>query len=186
MTNPMKFTVEDLTNAQVDEIRSWPPYPDKFAALDYGLRAGGWLDLYPGSSDNRRFGGCLDGRLIGFSLLTHLLSGPSEFYLAIHPGQTGGGFGRKRTAKTLEIGFIELNLPLIYLRVRQWHVRAIALYESLGFRTTGSSSEMIDGQMVDLFVMEIHNPNHCKAECLARPIVSGFLIQPYHYLFPCR
>lgn len=144
-----------LTEADTSAITRWPPYPQSLCDLDYALREGGWLDQFPESTQTRRFAAWEDAQLVGFSLLTDISTADAEFYIALHPQQIGRGVGRLIAQKTLAIGFTEMGLQRIYLKVRDWHQRGIVLYESLGFKKTGCSIVEIQGQPVNFVNMEI-------------------------------
>jgi RimJ/RimL family protein N-acetyltransferase len=155
MPDQTDFLIRRLENAQVKEIREWPPYPEEFHLLDYALRPGGWLDMFPESASVRRFGAWSHGELVGFSLLTEITKEQAEFYIALHPRHTREGFGRLITCEILGIAFGELGLQSVYLKVREWHARAIALYRDIGFVATGKKVEEIQGQTVHFSIMEI-------------------------------
>ncbi len=149
-----------LTAADAEAIHHWPPYPPVFDKLDYALRKGGWLDQFPAGAQTRRFAARKDALLVGFSLLTHITTADAEFYIALHPQQIGHGIGGEIAQLTLQFGFEQLSLQRIYLKVRKWHQRGIALYESLGFKTCGEIVELIQGEPVPFFSMEIGRARH--------------------------
>ena len=155
-----KLTLRLLSESHRQEIQSWPPYTGDFAPLDYALRPGGWLDSMPESAVTHRYAAMLNGQLVGFSLLTDITADAAEIYLAVKPGITGKGIGGQLMDLTLEKGFRDLKLGRIYLKVRVWHKRAIALYEKEGFMTTGRKQEEIAGEMVDFLTMEISASNY--------------------------
>jgi RimJ/RimL family protein N-acetyltransferase len=138
-------------------IREWPPYPGYFAALDYVLRPNGWLDMFPHSSTNLRFGVFSGVFLVGFTMLVGIDRRQAEFYIALHADKIGQGIGQQATKYTLQIAFDELGLTRVYLRVRTSHDRGIRLYEHVGFRPYGTKLESINGQMVQLQSMEIRS-----------------------------
>jgi RimJ/RimL family protein N-acetyltransferase len=152
------ITLKPLTREDVNVIRYWPPYPRELVDLDYASREGGWLDEFPESPTTRRFVAWNGSHLVGFSILTDIANGNAEFYIALHPGWIGRGIGREVTNQTLAIGFEQLDLRRIYLKVRDWHERAIALYESVGFRKFGTCVADVHGQPVHFVTMEIRKP----------------------------
>jgi diamine N-acetyltransferase len=151
-------TLKPLTGEDVNVIRYWPPYPRELVDLDYALREDGWLDEFPESPTTRRFAAWDGTQLVGFSILTDIVDGNAEFYIALHPGWIGRGIGREVTNQTLAIGFEQLDLRRIYLKVRDWHQRAIALYESVGLRKFGMCVADVQGQPVHFVTMEIRKP----------------------------
>ena len=147
--------LQPLSDVDVIAIRQWPPYPERLHDLDYALRAGGWLDEFPASPRTYRFGAWHIDKLVGFSLLTDIADSAAEFYIALHPHAIGDGLGKMITEATLDIGFKQLGLHRIYLKVRDWHTRGKALYEHVGFKTFGSHTQNVNGKTVNFFDMEI-------------------------------
>ena len=158
MSRQGQITLRPLSPADIAEIKRWPNYSEEFQSLDYALRSGGWLDAFPESATTRRFGGWLSGTLVGFSLLTDITASRAEFYIALHPSQTGRGIGRQLTEQTMSYAFTTLKLRKVYLKVRKWHSRAIELYERVGFVVAGEKEESIQGQFVEFHVMEMEHP----------------------------
>jgi RimJ/RimL family protein N-acetyltransferase len=135
-----------LASADVAAIHGWPPYPARVEALDYALRPGGWLDMFPASTTNRRFAIRSGGALVGFTLLVDIDGEEAEFYIAIHPAQLGRGLGRAATQQTAAFGFRELGLARIHLKVRVWHEGAARLYREVGFVLAGAKTLDVLGQ----------------------------------------
>jgi RimJ/RimL family protein N-acetyltransferase len=154
------LTLDELTDTDALAIRHWPAYPPALRELDYALREGGWLDQFPAGTTTRRFAARDNSALVGFSLLTHITAVDAEFYIALHPQQIGHGIGREIAQLTLQFGFERLRLRRIYLKVRKWHQRGIALYESIGFKNTGAITEAILGEPVQFYSMEILRAAH--------------------------
>jgi diamine N-acetyltransferase len=159
----VSFRFGPLGSADARVVRDWPPYTGRFSKLDYALRTGGWLDAFPESATTRRFGVWVDDRLVGFSILTHIAGGRAEFYVAIHPAETGHGLGRIATERTVTAGFEQLGLDAIYLKVRVWHQQGIALYSKVGFRLAGEHEEMINGEMTQFHLMELPRPTRAPS-----------------------
>ena len=155
MPEDPQVLIRQLDDADVTEIRTWPQYKGEFKPLDYALRCGGWLDIFPESAKTRRFGAWSHGKLIGFSLLTDITKESAEFYIALHPAETRQGFGRLISETVLRIAFEQMTLSRVYLKVRTWHIRAIALYKEIGFIRKGKKREKIQGGLVDFYLMEI-------------------------------
>lgn len=158
MARPHEIVLRPLSPADAERIQQWPKYAGEFALLDYALRPGGWLDTFPESATTIRFGGWLGDELVGFSLLTGISAESAEFYVALHPAETGRGIGRLLTDETLRFAFAQLKLRKVYLKVRKWHARGIQLYKQVGFVVTGDKQDDIQGEPVEFFVMEMRNP----------------------------
>ncbi len=155
--------IRPLTTVDRVAIKHWPPYTGDFAPLDYALRDGGWLDMFPESAVHRQLGLWQGEKLVGFSLLTGIQDRQAEFYIAIHPSETGRGFGQRATRAVLDYGFARLGLQMIYLKVRAWHARGIHVYGKMGFVATGEKTEAIQGADVRFIIMEV------RPDRLSRP-----------------
>ncbi|HVF60082.1 MAG TPA: GNAT family protein [Thermoanaerobaculia bacterium] len=150
-------TLEPLTEKDVSAIRNWPPYPEPMDVLDYALRPGGWLDQYPESPTNVRYGIWQKGELVGFSLLTDVKDGSAEFYIALHAGKTRNKLGQEGTAQTVRRGFQEHRLNRIHLKVRDWY-GARKVYARVGFKVCGEIEEPVQGKPVKFVRMELYRP----------------------------
>jgi diamine N-acetyltransferase len=148
--------LKSISREDIALIQGWPPYPAHLADLDYALRREGWLDQFVESPTTRRLAAWDGDELVGFSILTQIADGAAEFYIALHPERIGRGIGREVTKRTLCFGFEQLGLSRIYLKVRDWHRRAISLYESIGFQKSGVCVEEVQSQAVRFVTMEIH------------------------------
>lgn len=158
----LMVALEPLTDADVDAIHKWPPYQEPIDVLDYALRLGGWLDQYPKSPTNVRYGIWQNGKLVGFSLLTDIKDGDAEFYIALHAEETRKGIGRGATTQTIKRGFKELELKRIHLKVRDWYDGARKMYADVGFKECGSLDETTQGKLVKFVLMEIRRPQFFK------------------------
>jgi RimJ/RimL family protein N-acetyltransferase len=147
-------SLKPLSTFDAQAIRCWPQYAGAVAALDYALRAGGWLDQFPESPATRRWAAWQDGELVGFALLTDIGGSEAEFYIAVHPERLRTGLGKEITEQTVALGFNRLGLRRIHLKVRDWHAGAIKLYEQVGFRRCGTCVAPIQGQQVNFVTME--------------------------------
>jgi RimJ/RimL family protein N-acetyltransferase len=150
-------TLKTLTDTDVAAIHAWTPYKAPIDVLDYALRPGGWLDQYPRSPRNVRYGIWHKGELVGFSLLTDIGNGEAEFYIALRADQTRRNLGREGTLQTIRRGFHELGLKRIHLKVRDWY-GARKMYASIGFRECGNFEEQTDGKLVKFVRMELFRP----------------------------
>lgn len=151
--------LKPLTAADAAAIENWPPYPESVKSLDYALRRpDGWLYQFPDGRDTRRYTAWDGSELVGFSLLTHITNREAEFYVAVHPQLLHRGIGRAITEQTVAAGFGQLGLRRIYLKVRDWHTGAAALYASVGFVKKGEVVEPIQGQPTKFVTMEIFRP----------------------------
>ena len=82
----------------------------------------------------------------------------AEFGIAIHrPANTEKGYGTDATTLTLWIAFHILGLNSVMLRVLDFNVRAIHVYEKVGFTHVGRHREacFIEGKYHDILIMDI-------------------------------
>jgi len=149
------ITLRSLSDADVPEIKNWPPYPPEFSMLDYCHRDGGWLDTHGKDAGNAVFAATDSSGVVSFSLLLDAGSESPEFMVALRPDRIGGGLGRKVTVLTLLAGFSRPEPSRIRLIVRKNNFRAQALYGSLGFVRTGELVKEVQGAPVEFFTMEI-------------------------------
>ena len=57
----------------------------------------------------------------------------AEFAITLHPEAMGSGAAQIASREILRIGFTQLKLDLVYLNVIEKNIRAVRLYEGLGF-----------------------------------------------------
>jgi RimJ/RimL family protein N-acetyltransferase len=157
------ITLSPLTIEDERAIRSWPSYPAEYKDLDYALRDKGWLADFPAGAGNYRFAARLGSRLVGFSILTTTGPDEAEFYIAVHAEALGQGYGMAIARMVVRRGFEEAGLRKIHLKVREWHDRAIRLYEKLGFRRTGVKELEINGTRDRFVLMELDRPTNRPA-----------------------
>ncbi|MCA9262752.1 MAG: GNAT family N-acetyltransferase [Planctomycetales bacterium] len=81
------------------------------------------------------------GQLVGHLILEPLglsaISHVSQLTVVVHPGHTGNGFGKALLKYAIHWARTSAAVEKIELRVRSTNVRAIGLYESLGFVREG-------------------------------------------------
>src|ERR1019366_156056 len=159
---PLRDKAKDLVAKIVD---GWDEYTGEYADMDYALRfPKGWFYTFGREANCKAYGAYDEGTLVGFSFL-HQQSPDSvdaEFYVAVHPNHLNDKlkrYGRRITQETLRIGFEQLRLNRIYLKVRENPAHRIALYEKSGFTQTTEQAveEKIPwtGEMVKFHKMEI-------------------------------
>jgi len=81
----------------------------------------------------------------------------AELSIAIKASARGKGYGQEAIEKVLDIGFQELKLNKVWLRVLEHNNRAISLYKKIGFVKEGFSKEKCirGGKQVDQVQMSI-------------------------------
>jgi RimJ/RimL family protein N-acetyltransferase len=145
-------------------IYRWPAYEKAHAQMDYALRENGWLDTYCSGSGNACYAAKIDGVCIGFSLLIQKGPAEAEFRIAIHPDYLGSGYGGKIMEETLVAGFAERQLETITLIVRKNNPIAQRLYEKRGFILEGETTEIIQGEPTDFYVMKMRKEHFLKRD----------------------
>ncbi|MBZ0284438.1 MAG: GNAT family N-acetyltransferase [Anaerolineae bacterium] len=98
--------------------------------------------------------------LIGFLELGEILWTHRTTWLAIGIGESDYrdvGYGHEAIGLALEFAFRELNLHRVQLTVFGYNLRAIALYEKLGFQREGTFREFLDrdNQRHDMYLYGI-------------------------------
>ena len=81
----------------------------------------------------------------------------AELSIAIKASARGKGYGQEAIEKVLDIGFEELRLNKIWLRVLEYNERAINLYKRIGFVREGLTKDkcLRNGKYVDQIKMSI-------------------------------
>lgn len=84
------------------------------------------------------------------------ISRNSELYIYIGEKKFWGkGIGSKVTSQVLQIAFENLNLHKVYLSVFSYNLRAIKMYEKIGFQVEGELIDNVfrDGKFHNTFIM---------------------------------
>ena len=144
-----------LAASDVTAIHNWPAYPPEFAELDYALRTNGWLAEHRNRRDTWIYVAELNGEMVAFTLLAKTGAAKAEFRIALRADRLGLGLGTTITAMMLDKGFAELKLAYINLIVRKNNLRAIHLYQRIGFLECGECLRNVDGVQVSFLEMEI-------------------------------
>lgn len=100
---------------------------------------------------------CADDKLIGLVELEGIIWQHGSGWIGIGIGEPeywGGGYGREAMELLLRFAFWEINLHRVQLSVFAYNVRAIALYEKLGFVREGVQREFVhrDGERHDMIL----------------------------------
>jgi RimJ/RimL family protein N-acetyltransferase len=178
MLHGPRVRLATLTAADLPEIARWhadagfarmfdarPAAPKTAAALET------WLDEYSHSANGFLFAiRPLDGdELLGYLELESILWAHQHGWLSIaigDPARQGQGFGAEALGLALHFAFQELNLHRVQLTVFSYNLRAIALYEKLGFRREGVYREHIqrDGARHDMYLYGMLRPEWLAAQ----------------------
>jgi RimJ/RimL family protein N-acetyltransferase len=98
------------------------------------------------------------GRLIGTTALTEVNNHTRSALFRIVIGERdawGQGYGTEATRLVCEEAFSSLNLRQVRLEVFEHNHRAIATYQRVGFRQTGTHTEYVRQRGIDLHVREM-------------------------------
>jgi hypothetical protein len=85
----------------------------------------------------------------------------AEFYIAINADKLHEGAGLQGTIETLKVGFNDLHLTRIFLKVRKKHP-GHELYLKAGFRDTRELAEDVNGVRTDFDQMEISSQRYAE------------------------
>ena len=152
----MALTIRPLPEDARAAIASWPKYEAPFELLDYALRPGtGWLDLFGGMPECRKYGIYRESELVAFTLLVLGDKRDAEFYVAVRADQFGEGTGSEATRLTLKEGFENLGLETIFLKVRVNHKIGIHIYSKAGFENAGRITEITNGLPTEYYKMTL-------------------------------
>lgn len=144
-----EFQVEDLL-----QLQSWGVHSD-LRYVQYGFDMfcdeDNFYTWYRIKTGNRRklFAIKEDQKVRGYISLREmtLLSKSSVLGLSIDPHFLSLGIGKIALAKFLEYYFCEMKMNALELKVSLFNLRAIRLYESLGFRLQKTRMERFENQM---------------------------------------
>ncbi|KON89493.1 GNAT family acetyltransferase [Sporosarcina globispora] len=116
-----------------------------------------WLDECP--QDTFRFALRLKeaNELIGYAELNGILWPHRTGWITIAIADVtkwGKGYGKEAMQCLIRYAFMELNLHRLQLTVFSYNIRAITLYESLGFKREGRYREFLerDGKRHDMYL----------------------------------
>lgn len=144
-----------LSEEEKQIIYNWPSYPDDCIDLDYAIRKGGWLDIFPNNDVNTIFSAYSGSELIGFSGIHRIDNDNGDFIIALKGDKLGQGFGEEITLNILNKCFKEYGYKKISLIVRKNNQRAISLYNKIGFTHAGECVLHIRCKDAHFYKMEI-------------------------------
>lgn len=147
--------LRQLTAHDTTKINHWPAYPPELAELDYALRQYGWIAEFQGKRGTCLYGVEQFGQLIAFAILAMTAPGEAEFRVALHPECVGKGMGKQVMQLVLAQGFRQHGLVRVHLLVRKKHLRAIKLYQQMGFNFCGECSLYVNRIVTGFYKMEI-------------------------------
>ena len=139
-----------LSPEETTEIKAWPPYPAAFAALDYAIRDGGWLDTRKPGADFLAV--YAEKTLIGFVGLNE-----ADFLIALHPEHLGMGYGTLAEKMALEHYFRKYDMDRISAVVRKSNHASLRVCEKNGFVVDGETVLTIQDQPVEFWRVHIDN-----------------------------
>ena len=126
-------------------------YSGEYTAFNYALKEDGWLDKYCCTQHHYCYSIEVENTLVG--LFMFIEKNNNEFRVLINPEQLSKGYGKLITNAAIEMAFEELRFSKISLIVRQNHAVGIKLYEKLGFKRVGETTQMLNGEEVDFYEM---------------------------------
>lgn len=152
-----KISLEPMENKYIDEVRKM--HTDSVAQEMLGIVSLPDLSCYTDENskcysiltENNEFAGMVE--LFNISWKNRR----AEFSIAIKPSLRGNGYGYEAVRMMLYIGFYELGLNRIWLRVLEHNNHAISLYEKAGFVKEGICREesLRGGRFINQIQMSI-------------------------------
>jgi RimJ/RimL family protein N-acetyltransferase len=150
----MDITLREFTRDDIPQLIDWV----NRAGLDFFVRWAGTAFDYPltdaqleahladteGSDATRRVFAAVDrttGDVVGHAELSRIdhrnRSASISRLLIGEPTARGQGLGRKIVSRVLDVAFGEMSLHRVDLYVLEFHVAALSMYKTLGFKTEG-------------------------------------------------
>ncbi|MBC8093118.1 MAG: spermidine N1-acetyltransferase [Pseudonocardia sp.] len=121
-------------------------------------------DRHVHDNRERRFVIEADGERAGIVELVEIdyIHRGAEFQIIVNPAHQGRGYARAATVAALDYAFAVLNLHKVYLIVAVENVKAIHVYEKVGFVTEGELREefFADGRYRNALRMGILQHEH--------------------------
>jgi RimJ/RimL family protein N-acetyltransferase len=112
--------------------------PDKLITVDDEIA---WIRHAMSDASGRRYAIIADERYVGNIYITDIAERTGEYHIFIgETGQWGRGIGRQ-ASKCLFEEARRLGLVRLRLRVKEGHLVAVTLYESLGFTASGKDGD---------------------------------------------
>ena len=117
--------------------------PDRYITEEMELS---WIEGVLKRKTEKRYAICLrdSNEYIGNTHFSDISSSSAELHIFI--GNTkywGLGIGKKATELLVEIGFYQLSLDTIYLKVHEDNKNAIAIYQNIGFKYAEKTDSQI-------------------------------------------
>ncbi|WP_449621898.1 GNAT family N-acetyltransferase [Robertmurraya sp. Marseille-Q9965] len=161
--------IRELTSTDIVSINKWRNNRDLINSLGTNFRYINietdteWFDNYLNNRTNSiRCAICREesSEIIGVVYLLNidLINRSAEFAIMIgESNNQGRGIGTFATESMLNHAFMDMNLNRVYLSVLEENMRAIRLYEKVGFIIDGIIREAVykNGEFKDLVLMSI-------------------------------
>jgi GNAT superfamily N-acetyltransferase len=165
----MNVTLRELSRKDLPQLNKWRNNPDLVKYLGSGFNYideeidHKWYDNYLANREKSiRLSIELDGKYVGNVNLTNinLVHRNAEYSIMIGSESSRGlGVGFHASSQIIEHGFQHLGLHRIWLTVLESNLRALSLYQKLGFQIEGRMRDSLfkNGDYQDLIVMALIN-----------------------------
>lgn len=124
---------------------NFPPMTDKEIEKWYKNKTATWKNKYYGIFNEENF-------LIGYLGIKDLklLKKESTLGLVFDPNYVSKGYGTETLKTFLKYYFFEMGMKRMYLEVAEFNIRALRLYENMGFKKNGYYLDYFFDQKIDL------------------------------------
>ena len=150
-----RWTIAVMTQAEAEEVASWR-YPGEYAFYDADFFPDDAAELLDPArrGDGYHAARGRDGSVEGSVQLKAAADGAVEIGLGLRPDLTGRGLGAAFTAAAIELARGR-GADRITLAVAAFNVRAVRVYERVGFVETGREVRHVAGRDWEFVEMEL-------------------------------
>jgi [ribosomal protein S18]-alanine N-acetyltransferase len=149
------WTFGRMTQAEAEQIATWR-YPGEYAFYDADFVPEGVDELLDSAKRRDEYWSAraADGVLEGFAQLSPAAGGTTEIGLGLRPELTGRGIGGAFTEAVIDLARAR-GAGRMVLAVAAFNLRAIRVYERVGFAETGRHVRHLAGRDWEFVDMQL-------------------------------
>jgi len=154
-----RWALAPMTQAEAEEIAAWR-YPGEYRFYDADFLADDLSELLEPARRGDQYYSAHgpDGSIEGFAQLKRRSGGDEiEIGLGLRPDLTGCGLGAAFTEAVVELVRAVRDPRRVTLAVVAWNVRAITVYDRVGFVETGREVRSFAGRDWEFIHMELRD-----------------------------